>query len=723
MISLQTKLAVLTHSDGYCYDRFNTFCNDSNAGEFHSTHWDGGDFHTVTLETIRLRAQLIEHRRLFNLSTLHDMFRKPSHCLGTVLSFVDNSRKLSYPLAMLEKSVCTKRVDQAVAYVPSEDKMDCLMSHLLTLHEGLIIIFVKRNSTCSYVEGILSERGFPVCSIHTSKAHSENDEALQGFQQSRLPILVIPESFTHVVHGLNTPLIHVINYDVPVSVEDYSRHLAGIYSVAGGMPSQSIVKYMETYQQRLASLKRKLDRIIKIAESLKPRAATVIAIWWRRRQLDMHRARRHRSATVLQQWIRSILPRVRVQSVQIQRAAAVRLMQTTYAATSIQVWRRYIVNRRKKAQLAAAALSCAFRERGQPLPPRSRHTRYRQKQRAEGKRRSKRYRPSRKSGQQRGRPPNSVPQQTSQSSVQRREIVLVKAHHIQRDLSSRGNSIGKALHLNNRVSSCRGNDIGKALPDSIVSPSSRGELDKPSTHRHLDPTSSDENKSRRRRRRRKTRNPSGIGKRGGVSASKCHTQGANYSPPASKLPRKSELRDMFRLQYKQAAPDDRSLLINLMFEVLKEEVESLHHPRPSPPVPEELIEEPSSVCSSTYVNGDPPVPLSSSSLVEPSSLTFCSSPSSESDASSSTSVVDSLPSSTSVSHLSVATKAGSSPPFLLEVLRSPSSHKSVDTPPPSSTTLLVESLPSSSAITEEITDRRQQLNYLQALLGKAPNIG
>jgi len=208
MISLQTKLAVLTHSDGYCYDRFNKFCNDLNAGEFHSTHWDGGDFHTVTLETIRLRAQLIEHRRLFNLSTLHDMFRKPSHCLGTVLSFVDNPSKLSYPPAMLEKSVCTKRVDQAVVYVPSKDKMDRLMSHLLTLHEGLIIIFVKRNSTCSYVEGILSECGFPVCSIHTSKAHSENDAALQGFQQSRLPILVMPESFTHVVHGLNTPLIH-----------------------------------------------------------------------------------------------------------------------------------------------------------------------------------------------------------------------------------------------------------------------------------------------------------------------------------------------------------------------------------------------------------------------------------------------------------------------------------------------------------------------------------
>ena len=316
MISLQTKVSVLTHSDEYCYDRFNKFCNDLNAGKFHSPHWDGGE-HPVTLETIRLRAHLIEHRRLFNLSTLHDMIRKPSHCLGTVLSFVDNSRKLSYPPVMLEKSVCTKRVDQAVAYVPYEDKMDRLMSHLLTLHEGLIIIFVKRNSTCRYVANDLSARGFPVCSIHTSKAHSDNDEALQGFQQSRHPILVIPESFTHVVLGLNTPLIHVINYDVPVSVEDYSRHLAGIYSVAGSMPSQSSVKYMENYQQRLASLNRKLDRIIKLAESLKPCAATAIVGWWRRRQLEMHRSRIHRSALVIQQWTRYTLSRVRVHSAHI----------------------------------------------------------------------------------------------------------------------------------------------------------------------------------------------------------------------------------------------------------------------------------------------------------------------------------------------------------------------------------------------------------------------
>eukprot|EP00984_Skeletonema_dohrnii_P014657 scaffold6174_cov152-Skeletonema_dohrnii-CCMP3373.AAC.1 len=644
------------------------------------------------------------------------MIQTPRHSLGTVLSLVDNPCNLSYPPAMLETIDCTQRVEQTVAYAPYEDKMDRLMSHLLTLYEGLIIISVKRSSTGRYVEDVLRQRGFPVGSFCD----------LQRFEQGRYPILVIPERLSPVVAGfrMNTPAVHVINYDAPVSLQDYSQYLAHIYRRARCMPPRSIdvENYMQLFQTSLTSLKRQLDRIVKTAESIKPCAANSIARWWRRRQLETHRARIHRSAIVLQQWIRSTLHRVRVQSEQIQRDAAVRLQQTTHAATSIQVWRRYIFNRRKKAKLAAAALSCAFRERGQALPPRSRRTRYRQKQRAEGKRRSKRYRPSRKRGQQRGRPPDSVQQQTTPSSVERRENVLGNAHHIQRDLSSRGNSIGKALYLNNSVSSCRGNDIGKALTDSIVS-SSRGELDKPSTRRHLDPTSSDENKPRRRRRRRKTRNPSGFGKRGGVSASKCHTQGANYSPPASQLPRKSELRDMFRSQFQQAAPDDRSLLLNLMFEVLKEAVESLHHPRPSPPIPEELIEEPSSVCSSTSVNGDPPVPSSSSSLVEPSSLTFCSSPSSESDASSSTSVVDSFSSSTSASHLSVANKAGSSPPFLLEVLRKPSSHKSVDTPQPSSTTFLVESLPSSSAITEEITDRRQQLNYLQALLGKAPNIG
>eukprot|EP00984_Skeletonema_dohrnii_P015283 scaffold6563_cov76-Skeletonema_dohrnii-CCMP3373.AAC.2 len=661
MMSLQNKVAVLTHSNECCYDRYNKFCNELNVGEYHSTLRDGGPYQTVIHDTLRFQANLKKHGRLFNSTELTDMIQTPRHSLGTVLSLVDNPCNLSYPPAMLETIDCTQRVEQTVAYVPYEDKMDRLMSHLLTLYEGLIIISVKRSSTGRYVEDDLRKRGFPVCSVHE----------LQRFEQGLYPILVIPERLSPVVAGfrMNSPAVHVINYDAPVSLQDYSQYLAHIYRRARCMPPRSIdvEHYMQLFQTSLTSLKRQLDRIVKTAESIKPCAANSIARWWRRRQLEMHRARIHRSAFVLQQWIRSTLHRVRVQSEQIQRDAAVRLQQTTHAATSIQVWRRYIVNRRKKAKLAAAALSCAFRERGQPLPPRSRRTRYRQKQRAEGKRRSKRYRRSRKSGQQRGRPPDTVPQQTSQPSVERRENVLGKAHHIQRDLSSRGNSIGKALHLHNSVSSCRGNDIGKALTDSIV-PSSRGELDKPSTRRHLDHTSSDENKPRRRR-RRKFRHPSGFRKRGGVSASKCHTQGANYSPPAPKLPSKSELRGMFRSQFQQAAPDDRSLLLNLMFEGLKEAVESLHHPRPSSPVPEELLEEPSSMCSSTSVNGDPPVPSSSSSLVEPSSLTFCSSPSSESDASSSTSV------------------------FLLEVLRSPSSHKSVDSPPPSSTTLLVESLP------------------------------
>ena len=49
----------------------------------------------------------------------------------------------------------SKDVTQAVEYVEEQDKMDLLMKFLLTVDDGLILIFVETKRSCDYIEDVL----------------------------------------------------------------------------------------------------------------------------------------------------------------------------------------------------------------------------------------------------------------------------------------------------------------------------------------------------------------------------------------------------------------------------------------------------------------------------------------------------------------------------------------------------------------------------------------
>ena len=448
-----------------------------------------------------------------------------------------------------------------------------------------------------------------------------------------------------------------------------------------GTTASSLFWHLYCYETSLQSLTQQLDAIIKSAESIKPNAATTIFCWWRRRQLKCYfrqqQVRRIAANTIFCWWRRRQLnnyfrphkyARV-IQNCLRRHFHKVRRVKTTHAATTIQVWRRYIVKRRKQIKLAAAELSHSFRDRGKPLSQQSkigRRTRYRRKKRAEAQRHSTRSRPSRQRGLPRVRPPHNNRQQPTQP-VDNKGSVLSNALHSRRELSRRGNVSGQeALHNQLELSS-RGNVSGKALHNHSGSSSSSG------IAVHND--SSTRRTSRRRRRRRKKCNASGLLKHGAVS-----------------------VRDVFRLQLQQAAPGDRTILINLLFEVLKEAVDSLsitntshHH------LPDELMHHPSSNQQSSH-----------------------SSPSSKSDESPSLSVtVDCPSSSTHVELPTLPTQTGPPPSISSpEDLQSHSSSTLVENPSPPSTTVLVDLPLSSTTITEETSTRRKQpTTYLQALIG------
>lgn len=117
----------------------------------------------------------------------------------------------------------SKDVTQTVEYVEEQDKMDTLMRFLLTIEEGLILIFVETKRSCDYVEDMLCNKGFPACSIHGDKSQREREEALRAFKRAATPVMVATDVASR---GLDIPNVtQVINYDLPTNIDDYVHRI------------------------------------------------------------------------------------------------------------------------------------------------------------------------------------------------------------------------------------------------------------------------------------------------------------------------------------------------------------------------------------------------------------------------------------------------------------------------------------------------------------------
>lgn len=106
----------------------------------------------------------------------------------------------------------SKDVSQTVEFVEDRDKLDALMKFLLTVEEGLILIFMETKRSCDYVEEVLCDRGFPACSIHGDKSQREREEALRLFKRGQTPVMCATDV---AARGLDIPNVtQVINFDL-----------------------------------------------------------------------------------------------------------------------------------------------------------------------------------------------------------------------------------------------------------------------------------------------------------------------------------------------------------------------------------------------------------------------------------------------------------------------------------------------------------------------------
>jgi superfamily II DNA/RNA helicase len=110
----------------------------------------------------------------------------------------------------------------AVEYVRDSEKHERLL-RLLPECEGLTLVFVETKRGADALEAFLVEQGVNAVSIHGDRTQQEREYALAMFRCGRAPVLVATDV---AARGLNIPnVLHVINYDMPSTIEDYVHRI------------------------------------------------------------------------------------------------------------------------------------------------------------------------------------------------------------------------------------------------------------------------------------------------------------------------------------------------------------------------------------------------------------------------------------------------------------------------------------------------------------------
>ncbi|KAI8146123.1 hypothetical protein BJV82DRAFT_655020 [Fennellomyces sp. T-0311] len=117
----------------------------------------------------------------------------------------------------------TSSITQKVMYVDEQDKREELRTLLNSQPPSRTLIFVETKRSADSLDQYLYERSFPSTSIHGDRTQMEREDALIAFKNGKCPILVATAVAARGIDIRN--VMHVINYDMPDSMDEYIHRI------------------------------------------------------------------------------------------------------------------------------------------------------------------------------------------------------------------------------------------------------------------------------------------------------------------------------------------------------------------------------------------------------------------------------------------------------------------------------------------------------------------
>jgi ATP-dependent RNA helicase RhlE len=144
---------------------------------------------------------------------------------------------------ILPEGGAAEGIDHRLYLVDEDHKKQCLLA-MLNQELGSTLVFIRRKVDAEWLCRVLEREGHPVERIHSDLSQGQRVEALRGFREGAHRILVATDI---AARGIDVPGIrHIINFDMPDTVEDYI-HRAG--RTARGA-ARGIVSSIATWQNK-----------------------------------------------------------------------------------------------------------------------------------------------------------------------------------------------------------------------------------------------------------------------------------------------------------------------------------------------------------------------------------------------------------------------------------------------------------------------------------------
>ncbi len=138
--------------------------------------------------------------------------------------------KLPVRVEIARSGSTAKDVTQELFFVPQEAKPR-LLEKLLQEYRGSVLVFSRTKFSAKKIAAYLRALGHAAAEIHSNRSLSQRREALEGFKRGAYRILAATDIAARGIDVQNIEL--VVNYDLPMSAEDYV-HRIGRTGRAGG---------------------------------------------------------------------------------------------------------------------------------------------------------------------------------------------------------------------------------------------------------------------------------------------------------------------------------------------------------------------------------------------------------------------------------------------------------------------------------------------------------
>jgi len=114
-------------------------------------------------------------------------------------------------------------IEQIIFAVDQEGKYETLLSLLSDVGGGQVLVFTRTKHRAKRLAMQLAKTGMPATSLQGNLSQNQRQAAMDGFRSGRMKVMVATDI---AARGIDvTKVSHVINYDVPDTVEAYTHRI------------------------------------------------------------------------------------------------------------------------------------------------------------------------------------------------------------------------------------------------------------------------------------------------------------------------------------------------------------------------------------------------------------------------------------------------------------------------------------------------------------------